>query len=69
MLEEHELELSGLEAQFLLKFFLQEIGPMVYNRAIGDAESYFREKVEDLPSVCFEEPMTYWARAAKKKKK
>lgn len=63
--EELELDVGEMQAGFLLKFFLEEIGPLAYNRGVKDAESYFRGRVEDLTGVCFEQPMTFWSKRKK----
>ena len=63
--EELDVELGGLQAQFFLDYILKEIAPFAYNRGVRDAETYFMAKIDDLPSICFEEGMTYW----KKKRK
>lgn len=60
MLEEFETEIGDLRAGFILDYFLAEIGPFVYNKAIGDAEAFFAEKTADLPVSCYEEEQTYW---------
>ena len=48
---------------FLLDFFLKEIGPLSYNRGIEDAKRFFMTQAEDLGGVCFEEPLTHWAKS------
>ena len=58
--EELELDLSEMRAKFVLDYFLKEIAPFAYNQGVKDAESHFRAKVEELPAICFEEPLTYW---------
>ena len=60
--EEFEMELSEMRAKFLLKYFLQELGPFAYNQGVRDAEAYFRSKVEDLPATCFADGLTYWVK-------
>jgi uncharacterized protein (DUF2164 family) len=54
-------EIGDLKAGMLLDFVLKEVGPVVYNRAIADAQKYFQEKTVDLDGVCFEPEFTYWA--------
>lgn len=44
---ELDQEIGGFEAEFLLAFFAREIGPFFYNRGLSDAQSVFREKVEE----------------------
>lgn len=52
--DELEVEIGELKARLLIDFFLKEIGPTAYNHGVADAESYFREKLEDLRGSCFE---------------
>ena len=37
--EKRDEELGNLEAGFLLDFFLEQIGPIIYNRAVSDAQA------------------------------
>lgn len=64
--EEMDEELSDMRTKFLLNYIMQEIAPFAYNRGIQDAENYFRARVEELPSTCFEEGLTYWVPKKKK---
>ena len=54
-------EIGELKAGLLLDYCLQEIGPVVYNRAIADAQAYFQERTVDLEGVCYEKEFTFWA--------
>jgi uncharacterized protein (DUF2164 family) len=53
-LEQHDEEIGDLKAGLLLDFFMNKVGPPVYNQAIKDAQAYFQQKVEDLDGACFE---------------
>jgi uncharacterized protein (DUF2164 family) len=64
--EELEHDISGMRAKQTLDYILKEIAPFAYNKGIRDAESYFRNKVEDLSATCFEDGLTYWV--SKKKR-
>ncbi len=46
--EERGEHIGNLEAMLLLQFIIEKIGPVVYNRAILDAQKYMGEKIEDL---------------------
>lgn len=63
--EELETELSEMRAGFLLNFIQKEIAPYAYNQGVRDAESFIRNKLEDLPATCFEEGLTYWTKKRK----
>ena len=59
--ENLEQEIGDLQAGLLLDYFVKEIAPSVYNKAIRDAQGYLQERVSDLESVCFEKEFAYWA--------
>jgi uncharacterized protein (DUF2164 family) len=56
-------DVGDLKAGLLLDFCVKEIGPVIYNRAIADAQSYFTGRVADLEGVCHEPEFTYWPRS------
>ncbi|MBC2604803.1 DUF2164 domain-containing protein [Pelagicoccus albus] len=58
--EEWDQEVSELKARLLLDYVMKEIAPVAYNKGIRDAESYFRQKIEDLPGSCHEDELSYW---------
>lgn len=63
-----EEELGDLKAMLLLDFCLKEIGPVIYNQAIGDARAFMTEKVADLDSTCYEPENVYWPGQKKRRK-
>jgi len=58
--ERLEQDIGDLKAGLLLDYFLKEIGPCVYNRAVSDAQVYFRDRVADLEAACYEKEFGYW---------
>jgi uncharacterized protein (DUF2164 family) len=58
--ENLEQDIGDLKAGSLLDYFLKEIGPTVYNKAIADAQEYFQARAIDLEGVCFEKEFGYW---------
>ena len=52
--EHHDDDIGDLKASLLLDFFLQEIGPPVYNQAIRDAQAFLQDKLVDLEGVLYE---------------
>ncbi|MDC0325493.1 DUF2164 domain-containing protein [bacterium] len=58
--EELEVDISEMQAGFLLEYFAKEIAPFAYNEGIEDAKRFLLEKAEDLGATCFEEGLTYW---------
>ena len=65
--EELDLELRELPAQLFLEFILKEIGPSIFNAALGDAQSFLRDRVADLDDACHQPEFAYWDRSAGKR--
>jgi uncharacterized protein (DUF2164 family) len=53
-------EIGDLKAALLLEFCLTEVGAVVYNHAIADAQKYFQDRTADLDGVCHQPEFTYW---------
>ncbi len=64
-LEELDLDLGDLKAGSVLEYFLRELAPSVYNRAIADAQRYVQDRAADLEGTCHEHEFTYWVPAPK----
>ena len=64
--ENLDTEIGELQSSLFLQFCLEEIGPMIYNRAISDAQTYMQEKAMDIENTCFAADSTYWAKQDKK---
>jgi uncharacterized protein (DUF2164 family) len=58
--DELELELSDLKMAKVLDYVLKEIGPLVYNQAIKEAEAFVSGRLSDLEATCYEKEFTYW---------
>lgn len=50
-LEERDEELGDLAVGLMLDFFLERLGPPLYNQGIIDAHSYMSERTDDLFSL------------------
>ena len=66
--KELELDLRELPAQLFLEFILTEIGPSIYNQALGDAQSFVRDRVADLEDACHQPEFGYWNRTSGKRR-
>jgi uncharacterized protein (DUF2164 family) len=53
-------EIGDLKAALFLDFCLAEVGAVVYNQAIADAQQYFQARTADLEGVCYQPEFTYW---------
>lgn len=66
--EENLDPIGDLPAGLLLDFFLEEIGPVIYNHAISDAQVRLSQRVADLNGELFADEFQYWPRADAKRK-
>jgi len=46
--DELDHDIGGFEAEFLIDFFSEQIGPYHYNQGLADAQALFAEKAEEL---------------------
>jgi len=66
--EEIREPLGELRAGLVLDFFVEEIGPAIYNKAIGDAQARMQQRVADLDGELYADEFQYWPRVAAKRK-
>lgn len=67
--EENMAEPIGeLPAGLLLNYFLEEIGPVIYNRAIADAQARIVQRVGDLSGELFADEFQYWVKVDAKRR-
>jgi uncharacterized protein (DUF2164 family) len=60
--EELDLDAGDLKAGTVLEYFLEELAPVVYNRAVQDAQRYLQERTLDLEGVCHADEFGWSAR-------
>jgi uncharacterized protein (DUF2164 family) len=60
MSKEIDVDISEIQADFIFDYFMKELAPFAYNKAIEDAQKFLLMKSEDLGGTCFEEGLTYW---------
>jgi uncharacterized protein (DUF2164 family) len=59
--EEHmDGRIGNIAAGELLDFFIAEIGPSIYNKAVVDVQQRLQERVMELDIVIHEEEFQYW---------
>lgn len=58
--ENMDEEIGSLAAGALLGFFLKEIGPIVYNKAVADAQARMQARVMELDVEVYEDEFQYW---------
>lgn len=67
--EENMTEPIGeLPAGLLLNFFIEELGPTIYNRAIADAQARMQQRVSDLNGELYADEFQYWSKIDSKRK-
>lgn len=59
--------IGELPAGLLLNFFVEEIGPAIYNKAIADAQARLLLRVSDLSGELYEDAFQYWPRIEAKR--
>ncbi|WCM88271.1 DUF2164 domain-containing protein [Acidovorax sp. NCPPB 3576] len=67
--ENMEEKIGNIAASGLLGFFLEEIGPSVYNQAVADVQERLQQRVAEIDIEVHEDEFRYWQkfdRAAKK---
>jgi len=52
--------IGNLAAGALLGFFLEEVGPAIYNQAVADAQERLQARVSELDIEVHEEEFQYW---------
>ncbi len=58
--ENMEEPIGNIAAGALLGFFVEEIGPAIYNQAVADAQERLQARVLELDFEVHEEPFQYW---------
>ena len=50
---EHDELIGDLKAAMFVDFFIEKLGPKIYNQAIDDANSFIQEKLVDLDGTLY----------------
>jgi uncharacterized protein (DUF2164 family) len=58
--ENMEEKIGNIAAAGLLNYFLEEIGPLVYNQAVADVQERLRMRVDELDVEAHEDEFQYW---------
>ena len=64
-----EERIGNIQAGALLTFFIKEIGPSIYNKAIADAQERMQMRAAELDIECHEDEFRYWPKYDKKSDK
>ncbi len=60
--EELDQRIGNLGAGALLHFFLEELGPLVFNQAVLQVQERLQERVQELDIEFHEDELQYWPR-------
>jgi len=67
--ENMEERIGNIAAGALLGFFLEEIGPLVYNRAVADVREHLLMRVQEVDIEVHEDEFQYWSKFDRRKRK
>jgi uncharacterized protein (DUF2164 family) len=60
--------IGDLPSGLLLNFFIEEVGPAIYNQAIHDAQGRMQQRVSDLDGELYADEFQYWPKIDAKRK-
>ena len=60
--------IGNIGADALLSFFLEEVGPVIYNKAVADVQERLQERVMEVDIEIHEEPFQYWRKYDRQQK-
>ena len=67
--EHLEQRIGNVQAAALLGFFLDEIAPSVYNKAVADAQERMQMRAMELDIECHADEFGYWRKYEKEKQR
>ena len=65
--DESGTRLGNIQAGALLNFFLEEIGPCVYNQAVSEVQERLQQRVSEVDIECHADAFGYWQRRTRKR--
>ena len=60
--ENFDEKIGNIQAAALLHFFLDEIGPSIYNQAVADVQERLTIRISELDIEHHEDEFGYWAK-------
>ena len=61
-------KIGNIAASALLGFFLEEIGPLVYNQAVADVQERLQARISELDIEVHEDEFQYWRKLERQRK-
>ncbi|WP_028601067.1 DUF2164 domain-containing protein [Ottowia thiooxydans] len=66
--ENMEERIGNIAAGGLLGFFLEELGPLVYNQAVADVQERLQQRVSEVDLEVHEDEFQYWRKFERQRK-
>ncbi|MRD49177.1 DUF2164 domain-containing protein [Caenimonas koreensis] len=66
--ENMDEKIGNIAAGALLGFFLEEIAPAIYNRAVADVQERLQMRVSELDIEVHEDEFGYWRRVDRQRR-
>ena len=60
--------IGNMAAGGLLNFFLEEVGPLVYNKAVADVQARLQARVMEVDIEVHEDAFQYWHKPGRQRK-
>ena len=60
--ENRDERIGNIAAGALLNFFVEEVGPSLYNRGVADAQERMQMRIGELDIEIHEDEFAYWPR-------
>ena len=60
--------MGNIAAGALLGFFVEEIGPLIYNRAVAEVQERLLARVQEVDIEVHEDAFTYWPKFDRSRK-
>lgn len=67
--ENMEEKIGNIAAGALLGFFLDEIGPIIYNQAVADVQERLQARVAEIDIEVHETEFQYWSKIDRPRKR
>ena len=66
--EHFDEKIGNIAASGLLGYFLEDIGPCIYNRAVADVQARLQARVAEVDFEVHEDEFAYWRKFDKQRK-
>ena len=67
--ENMDEKIGNIAAGALLGYFLEELGPLVYNKAVADVQERLQVRISELDIDHHEDEFQYWRKFDQQRKK